>query len=192
MDTVDVLHLGESLGNSVTPLAWLDGLSVLVNVIPEGVIVDLLDGSKGGGGTGGCEALIVDILPVGMAIWATVSGSEGGGGSGDRFLDFWYRLECLLWVLYRLVPELNMPVAGWGRGSVIGEATVGGEVGAVWNGNIVPEIIGIEHGCRCCRVVPMCPRIVAMGIEGGDGSGVLAHIESPACIVCCKMGIVTG
>ncbi len=78
------------------------------------------------------EVLLVDILPVG----------DLAGGSSNGFLELWYRLECLLLGLYRLVPELNVPVAGLGRGSVIGGATGGGEVGAVWDGKIVPELIG--------------------------------------------------
>ncbi len=125
--------------------------------------------------------LLLDILPV-----------EDMGGSGNRFLKLWYRLECLLLGLYGLVPELNAPVASWGRGSVIWGASVRGEVGTVWNGKIVPELSGIECGCRCCRVIPVSPRIVAVGAEGRDGSGVMAHIESLACIVCCKAGIVTS
>ncbi len=58
------------------------------------------------------------------------------------FLDFLYRLGCVLLVLYGLVPLLGM--CCWG---VMSEGTVvGREVGAVWNGNIVPKLVWANQG----------------------------------------------
>ncbi len=68
------------------------------------------------------------------------------GGTGDVFLNCLYRLRCELSVLYGLVPELDMPITCWGRGSVVWGTTVGGEVGTVQNGNIIPELAGANWG----------------------------------------------
>ncbi len=105
MDTVDVLCLGESFGDSVTCLAclMLNGLSACVDAISAGIMVDLLDGSE----AGRCEALLVNVSPIGSA--------PGMGGTSDGFLDGclgdWYRLWCPLWVLDRTVPGLDLYVA---------------------------------------------------------------------------------
>ncbi len=75
---------------------------------------------------------------------------------------------------------------------MISGTAVGGEVGTVWNGKIVPKVIGIKRGNVCCRTVPVSPRIVAMGSDRGDRSDVAAHVKSPAVIVCCEIGVVAG
>ncbi len=82
---------------------------------------------------GSIGALLVDVMPV-------------VGGAGDGFLDCSYRLRCELPVLYWLVPEPDTPITCWGRGLVVWGASVGGEVVAIWNGNIVPELVGANWG----------------------------------------------
>ncbi len=132
VDSIDILCLGEPFGDSV---AWLAspamflGLSKLVEVLHGGILIDFLDSSK----TGGCEALPINVLPV-------------VGRTGDGFLDCSYRLGCELSVLYGLVPVMDVPITCWGRGSVVWGTVVGGEVGAVRNGNIVPGLAGANWG----------------------------------------------
>ncbi len=55
-------------------------------------------------------------------------------------------------------------------------STVGGEVGAVGNVNIVSKLIRKDCGWGCCSGIPVSPRIVTG--SWGDGSGVTAHVES--------------
>ncbi len=100
-----------------------------------------------------------------------------GGGAGDGFLDSWYRLGCELPVLYGLVPGADIPVACWGQGSVTWGTAVGGEVGTIWNVDIVPKLVGIDLCWGWWSGVPVGPRIVTGG--WGDGSNVVAHVESP-------------
>ncbi len=140
------------------------GLTESVEAVREGVLIDFLNRSE----TGGSEALLIYVLPV--------TGSAGMGGASNGFLDNWYRLGCELLVSYGLVPELNMSITFWGRGSVIRGTAVRGEVGAIWDGNIVPKLIGIKRGWGWWSGIPVTPRIVTGGC---DGSGVVAHVKSP-------------
>ncbi len=141
-------------------------LTELVEMDRDSGLVDLSNGPAGGR-----EALLIDIMPV-------------VGGTGDGFLDCSYRLGCELPVLYGLVPELDVSITCWGRSSVVWGAMVGGEVGAIRNGNIVPELVGANWGCEWwSTVIPtgyIIPSMVVRVIAGGDGSDVTAHIESPA------------
>ncbi len=60
---------------------------------------------------------------------------------------------------------------------VIGGAAVRGEVGAVWNIDVVPKLIRSDIGWGWWSDVPIVPRIVTGG--WGDGSNDVAHVESP-------------
>ncbi len=51
------------------------------------------------------------------------------------------------------------------------------EVGTVGDVDIIPEICGSNTGCGWWSRVPVCPSII-IG-DGGDGSSVSAHFESP-------------
>ncbi len=132
VDSVDILCLGEPFGDSVTWLASPAmplGLSKPVEVLCGGILINFSDSSE----MGGCEALLIDVLPV-------------VGRTGDGFLNCSYRLRCELSVLYGLVPVMDMPITCWGRGSVVWGTAVGGEVGTVQNGHIVPELAGANWG----------------------------------------------
>ncbi len=72
-----------------------------------------------------------------------------------------------------------MSVACWGRGLVTGRSAIGRKIGAVWYVDIVSKLIRSDLSCGWWSGVPVTPRIVTGG--WGDGSGVMAHIES-ACI----------
>lgn len=153
MDTIDVDCLGESLGSGVTCLA-----SPAVSLgLAESVEADLgmafinfseqeTDGSRLRGAARWGKVLYVDVLPVGMAIGAPAPGAKGR--TGDGLLDTSYRLRCPLWILDWLVPELDLPVACWGRGLVIGRSVMcRREVGTVGDVDIIPELlIGSPRG----------------------------------------------
>ncbi len=107
------------------------------------------------------------------------------GQASDGFLDCLYRLGCELPVLYGLVPELYVSITCWGRGLVVWGTTVRWEVGAVWNGKIIPELIGANWGWGWWSIVVPTgavdgiPSTVVGFIAGGDGLNVAAHIELP-------------
>ncbi len=91
---------------------------------------------------GGMEVSLVDLLPGGSTGWAR--------GSGNGFFDDWYRLECELMVLYRLVPVAGaVEVVIGRRGSVIGGISASGEVGTVGDNKVIPEV-KIKCGCGWC------------------------------------------
>ncbi len=146
------------------------GFTEPVEMDSAGVLINLLNGS-----TRGQEMLLGDVMPE-------------VGGAGNGFLDCLYRLGCELPVLYGLVPELDMLITCWGRGLVVWGTAVGGEVGTIWNGNIVPELTGANWGRGWWSIV--VPSTVAGVIVGSDGSNVVAHIESPA--VANETGIFAG
>ncbi len=69
-------------------------------------------------------------------------------------------------------------IACWGWRSVVGRVCSGsGEVSAVGDIDIIPELCGGNTGCGWWSGVPVCPSIIISG--RGDGSYVSAHFESP-------------
>ncbi len=118
-----------------------------------------------------CEVLLISVSPGGVV---------GGRGSGNGLLDFWYRLEWELLVLYGLVPVIDTGIAVviWGRGSVVGGACPCGEVYAVGNEKVVKEVTWVKQGCRCCSWNPGIPKTVAGITPGGDRPAVVAQLES--------------
>ncbi len=68
---------------------------------------------------------------------------------------------------------------------MIGGTAVGGEIGAVGNGKIVPKLVGTDCGWGWWSGIPVTSRIVTGG--WGYGSGVVAHVKSPN--VCGELGV---
>ncbi len=113
-------------------------------------------------------------------IYVSPGRSVGNGGSGDRLLNFWYRLEWELLVSYGLVPVIDTGIAVvvWQRGSVVRRTGSRREVGTVGDEKVVPKVAWVKRGCGCCSWNPGIPKTVAGVTPGSEGCAVVAQLES--------------